>query len=72
LLIIVFDEADTSDSTHGGGHVALVAVGPLVTHGQSATLYQEENLLKTIATYLGIDGNIGAAGSASAMSDLIP
>ncbi len=50
----------------------MVAIGPLVKHGQSATLYQHENLLKTIATYLGIDPNIGAAGSASAMSDLIP
>jgi acid phosphatase len=71
LLIIVFDEAATSDATHGGGNVALVAVGPLVKKGQSATLYQEENLLKTIANYLGIDGNIGAAGSAAPMSDLV-
>ena len=72
LLIIVFDEAETTDSTHGGGHVSLVAVGPLVKKGQSSTLYQEENLLKTIATYLGIDPNIGAAGPASSMSDLVP
>lgn len=71
LLIIVFDEAETTDSTHGGGHVALVAVGPQVNKGQSATLYQEENLLRTIATYLGIDPNIGAAQNASAMSDLV-
>ncbi len=73
LLIIVFDEADTSDSTHGGGHVAMVAIGPAVKHGfQSSTLYQHENLLKTVAAYLGIDANIGNAAGASAMSDLIP
>jgi acid phosphatase len=71
LLIILFDEAATSDATHGGGQVALVAVGPLVKKGQSATVYQHENLLKTIANYLGIDGNIGAAGSAAPMSDLV-
>ncbi len=72
LLIIVFDEAATSDSTHGGGRVAMVAVGPLVKKGQSTTLYQHENLLKTIALYLGIDPNIGAAGSAAAITDLVP
>jgi acid phosphatase len=71
LLLIVFDEAATSDATHGGGHVAMVAVGPLVKKGQIGTLYQHENLLKTIATYLGIDGNIGAAGAAAPMSDLV-
>jgi hypothetical protein len=72
LLLIVFDEAAQTDSTHGGGHVAMVAVGPLVKRGQSSTLYQHENLLKTITTYLGIDGNIGAAQNATAMSDLVP
>ena len=71
LLLIVFDEAETSDSTNGGGKVAMVAVGPLVKHGQSATLYQHENLLKTVTTYLGIDGNIGKAGTVSPMSDLV-
>lgn len=71
LLVIVFDEADTGDSSNGGGHVAMVAVGPLVKKGQSAVLYQHENLLKTITTYLGIDGNIGKAGTVPAMSDLV-
>ncbi len=73
LLIIVFDEADFSDSTHGGGHIAMVAVGPLVKHGfQSTAFYQHENLLKSVAAYLGIDGNIGNAAGAAPMSDLIP
>lgn len=73
LLIIVFDEAATSDSTNGGGHVAFVAVGPLVKKGfQSSALYQHQNLLALIASYLGIDGNLGAAAGASPMSDLVP
>jgi hypothetical protein len=72
LLLIVFDEADTSDSTNGGGHVAMVAVGPLVKHAaQSAVLYQHESLLKTVTNYLGIDGNLGKAATAPAMSDLV-
>jgi phosphatidylinositol-3-phosphatase len=71
LLLIVFDEAETTDTTNGGGHVAMVAVGPLVKHGQSAVLYQHENLLKTVTTYLGIDGNLSKAATAPAMSDLV-
>jgi len=73
LLIIVFDEGDASDGAHGGGRIAMVAVGPAVKHGfQSTTLYQHENLLKTIANYLGIDANIGNAAGAAPMTDLIP
>jgi len=72
LLLIVFDEAETTDTTNGGGHVAMVAVGPLVKQGQSVVLYQHENLLKTVTTYLGIDGNLSKAGTVPAMSDLVP
>jgi len=71
LLIIVFDEAETTDSAHGGGHIAMVAVGPLVKPGQSSTLYQFPNLLKTITNYLGLDGNIGSAAAAAPMGDLV-
>jgi phosphatidylinositol-3-phosphatase len=72
LLLIVFDEAETTDSTHGGGHVAMIAVGPLVNKGfQSSVLYQHQNLLAMMAAYLGIDGNIGSAAGAANMSDLL-
>jgi len=72
LLIVVFDEAETTDTTNGGGHVVCVAVGPLVKKGfQSSILYQHQNLLALIASYLGIDGNIGAATGAAPMSDLL-
>ncbi|HEY6248432.1 MAG TPA: alkaline phosphatase family protein [Candidatus Angelobacter sp.] len=72
LLLIVFDEAEDSDATRGGGHVSLVVVGPKVKHGfQSSAVYQHQNLLKMITAYLGIDGNLGAAASASAMSEFL-
>ena len=72
LLIIVFDEAETTDTANGGGHVAMIAVGPLVKKGfQSSILYQHQNLLALIASYLGIDGNIGAAAGAAPMSDFL-
>lgn len=70
LLIVVFDEADDSDSTNGGGRVAMVMAGPGVKTGfTSGNLYQHQDLLKTIANYMGIDSNIGAAGSATVMSE---
>jgi acid phosphatase len=70
LLLIVFDEAEETDMTHGGGQVALVVVGPKVkTAFRSTTFYQHQDLLKMIATYLGIDPSIGDAATASAMSE---
>jgi len=73
LLLIVFDEADDSDATNGGGHIALVVVGPRVKHGfQSSGFYQHQNLLKMITNYLGIDdGNLGAAGGAAPMGEFM-
>jgi phosphatidylinositol-3-phosphatase len=69
LLIIVFDEAET-DNSHGGGRVAMIMVGPRVKQGyKSTTFYQHQDLLKMIATYIGIDGNIGDAAGASDMSE---
>jgi acid phosphatase len=70
LLIVVFDEGDDSDSSNGGGHTVMVIAGPTVKSGfQSSTLYQHENLLKTITNFMGIDGSIGAAGNAAAMTE---
>jgi len=70
LLIVVFDEAEDSDGTNGGGRVAMVIAGPNVKPGfQSSTLYKHQNLLRTITDYLGVDGNIGAASTAAPMSE---
>ncbi len=70
LLIIVFDESLTSDTQHGGGHVAAVVIGPKVKPGlQSATLYQHQNTLRTLMQALGLTTFPGAASSAQPMSD---
>lgn len=71
VLLIVFDEAASGDSRHGGGHVALVAAGSHVKHGYvSSHFYQHENLLRTALQAIGVKSFPGAAASASPMSDL--
>jgi acid phosphatase len=71
LLIIAFDEAATSDSTHGGGRIAVVLVGPNVKHGyQSTVLYQHQNLGRTIFEALGLGTPYpGLINTAADMSD---
>jgi hypothetical protein len=70
ILIVVFDEASSSDRSHGGGHVAAVVVGPKVTsRTRSATFYQHQNLLRTVGQALGLTTFPGAAASATPMSD---
>jgi len=70
ILIIVFDEAETSDTQHGGGHVAAVVIGPKVKPGyQSTTLYQHESTLKTILEALGATSS-PAPGNAATAPDM--
>lgn len=72
LLFVLFDESQTLDVRHLGGHVALVAAGPRAKPGaRSTTVYQHENTLKTVCTVLGISTCPGAAASAAAESDLL-
>ncbi len=69
ILIIVFDESLDTDTAHGGGHIACVVMGPKVRLGvKSTTLYQHQNLLKTIMKALGLSSFPGAASSASGMT----
>jgi phosphatidylinositol-3-phosphatase len=71
LLIVVFDESTGSDTQHGGGHVAMVMVGPKVKPGyKSSLLYQHQNTLKTLMKALGLSTFPGSAGSATAMTDM--
>ena len=70
LLIVVFDEAATSDSTHGGGHIACVIVSPLAKKGyQSTTFYQHQNALRLMLEGLGLNSFPGAAANAADMAE---
>lgn len=70
ILMIVFDEAASSDTAWGGGHVAAVIAGPHVKKGfQTSTHYQHQSLLRTAMEALGTGSYPGAAGGASPMSD---
>ena len=70
LLIIVFDEADDSDSAHGGGHAAMVIVSPIAKKNyRSETFYQHESTLRLILEGLGVKNLPGAAATAPDMSE---
>jgi hypothetical protein len=70
LLIIVFDEAATSDTTHGGGHVAAVIISPKAKQGfQSTTLYQHQSVLRLILDGLRVSNLPGASSTAPEMGE---
>jgi len=70
LLIIVFDEAATSDSTNGGGHVAAVIISAKAKQGfQSTTLYQHQSILRLILEGLGVSSLPGASSAAPGMGE---
>ena len=70
LLVITFDESDNTDTTNGGGHVITVVISSQAKQGfQSNTLYQHQNLLRTVDEALGVTTHPGAAATAAAMSD---
>lgn len=72
VLIVDFDEAATSDATHGGGHVSPVLWGPGVKAGYqqtSATVYQHESMLRMMMELLGLKNPPGAAAKAPDMTE---
>ncbi|HKM86878.1 MAG TPA: alkaline phosphatase family protein [Terriglobales bacterium] len=71
LLIITFDESFDSDKTHGGGHVAWVAVSPQFSKKtyKSTTLYQHQNTLRLMMEGLGLTTYPGKAQSAANMAE---
>ncbi len=72
VLIVVFDEAATSDTTHGGGHVAAVLWGPGVKVGftqSSSTVYQHESMLATMMELLNLSNPPGSAANAPLMNE---
>ena len=71
ILIIVFDEGFDTDTAHGGGHVAALAVGPGARKGfKSTTFYQHQDVLRTTLDALGVHSYPGIAGSSADMTDL--
>jgi acid phosphatase len=67
ILIIVFDESVTSDTAHGGGHVAALVIGPKVKKGYKSTvLFQQQSLLKTVIDAFRGNPDPGAAPYAPA------
>jgi len=70
LLIIVFDEADTNDSTNGGGHVAELGISPKAKQSyHSTTLYQHQSTLRLILHGLGAPSYPAAASTAPEMGE---
>jgi len=70
LLVIVFDESVMSDLSHGGGHVAMVIVGPKVKKSfQSTTVYQHQSTLRLILSTLGVTSYPGASAIAPDMGE---
>jgi len=70
LLVVLFDESVTSDTTSGGGHIAVVVASPRSKPGfRSTTLYQHQNALKTAAEALGLTSFPGAAATAGDMAE---
>lgn len=70
VFIILFDEALTTDLTHGGGRVAAVILGSHVKAGfSSTTLYQHESTLRLILDLLRVTDHPGASASAPAMQE---
>lgn len=70
LLIIVFDESETNDSAHGGGHVAAFIISPKAKQGHRSTaIYQHQNALRLILQGLGIQTYPAAASTAPEMSE---
>src|SRR6266568_1332540 len=54
LLIITFEESASTDTAHGGGHVATLVIGPSVIPAyRSTTLYQHQSLLRTVLSAMG-------------------
>ena len=55
VLVVVFDESDSSDSQNGGGHVAMVIVSPKAKSAfQSTTFYQHQSTFRLVLEALGL------------------
>jgi len=70
LLIVVFDESVLTDVSHGGGHVAMLVIGPQVKNGyQSPTFFQHQSTLRLVMSTLGVTAFPGLAAAAPDMGE---
>jgi len=70
VLIITWDESDTTDVTNGGGQVATILVGPHVKAGfRSVTFYQHESALRLALDLLRVGDHPGASATAPSMAE---
>jgi len=70
LLVITFDESVDTDIANGGGHVITVVISSMAKQGfQANTLYQHQNLLRTVDEALAVSTHPGAAATATNMSE---
>ena len=70
LLLILFDEAEPQDKTHGGGRIPVILVGSKVRPGyRSKTFYQHESALRLTCEALRLEPCPGAAATAPSMGE---
>ena len=70
LLIITFNQSTAKDTTHGGGQVATLVIGPQAKLAyKSTTVYQHQSLLHTVLASLGATSFPGTSAAAPLMSD---
>jgi acid phosphatase len=70
LLIITFDEGDSSDVQEGGGHVATVIISSQSKAGyQSKTNYQHQSTLRLVLESSGVTTFPGMAATAPDMTE---
>jgi hypothetical protein len=70
LLIIVFDEAELTDMTKGGGQVAAIVISAKGKPAfKSTALYQHESTLRLTLEALGVNTWPGKAATAPSMAE---
>ena len=70
LLIIVFDEGDTTDVDHGGGHIPGIFLGTHVKAGYASTAtYQHQDIEGLIGRALRLTTVPGAGASGGSMTE---
>jgi len=70
LLLIVFDEGASTDTTNGGGHIATLVISPIAKQGfQGTGTYQHQNLLRTVGEALRLSSIPGEGATAGNMGE---